>query len=85
MGKNSSNLSATGFDYVVAVTQDSINAALEEYLYQGLPEVVLCYIYDSNNNPVATDYQTLVKNAQNTDPFSVPDNTPATDARVQAA
>ncbi len=83
MSKNQSNLASTGFDYVVAVTQDSINGTLEEYLYNGLPEVILCYAYDSNNNPVPIDYKTLVKNACNTDPFSVPNATPSTDKRVQ--
>jgi hypothetical protein len=83
MSKNQSNLTPTGFDYVVAVTQDSINAALEEYLYKGLPEAILCYVYDSSNNPAAIDYKTFVKNANNTDPFSVPDTTPSSDPRIQ--
>lgn len=83
MGAHQSNLSSTGFDYVVAVTQDSINSSLEEYLYRGLPEVVLCYTYDSDNNPVAADYAAFVASAQGTDPFSVPDGTAASDPRVQ--
>jgi len=83
MGANQSNLSNTGYDYVVAVTQDSINASLEQYLYQGLPEVTLCYTYDANNNPVATDFATLVANAGNTNPFDVPDGTASSDPRVQ--
>lgn len=83
MSAQQSHLSATGFDYVVAVTQASINGTLEEYLYRGLPEVVLCYAYDPNNNPVPIDYAALVKRANNTDPFSVPNNTPASDPRVQ--
>jgi len=83
MSVNDSNLLSTGFDYVVAVTQDSINGTLEEYLYNGLPEAILCYCYDDNNNPTPCDYATLVANANNTDPFSVPDGTPSTDQRVQ--
>jgi hypothetical protein len=84
MSINQSNLSSTGFDYVVAVTQDSINGTLEEYLYDAnLPEVVLCYIYDNNNNPTPIAYATLVANANNTDPFAVPDGTAGTDPRVQ--
>lgn len=83
MSANDSNLLSTGFDYVVAVTQDSINGTLEEYLYSGLPEAILCYCYDDNNNPTPCDYATLVANANNTDPFSVPDGTPSTDHRVQ--
>jgi hypothetical protein len=84
MSISQSNLSSTGFDYVVAVTQDSINGTLEEYLYGGLPEVILCYVYDTNNNPIAMEYATLVANANNTDPFSVPGGTASSDPRVQA-
>ncbi|MFL5805625.1 MAG: hypothetical protein ACJ8CR_28290 [Roseiflexaceae bacterium] len=84
MSTNQSNLSSTGFDYVVAVTQDSINATLEEYLYGGLPEVILCYVYDNNNNPTPIDYATLVADANNTDPFAVPGGTPSSDPRVQS-
>jgi hypothetical protein len=79
-----SNLSSTGFDYVVAVTQDSINATLEQYLYySGLPEVVLCYVYDTNNNPTPIDFTKFVASAKSTDPFTVPNSTPSTDQRVQ--
>jgi hypothetical protein len=84
MSASQSNLSMTGFDYVVAVTQDSINGTLEEYLYGGLPEAILCYVYDAENNPVAIDYATFVRQANNTDPFSVPDGTASSDLRVQA-
>lgn len=89
MSASQSNLSSTGFDYVVAVTQDSINGTLEEYLYKSLPEVVLCYFYvpDKNNSmnfvPAPIEYATLVANAKNTDPFTVPDGTPGNDTRVQ--
>jgi hypothetical protein len=84
MSASDSKLSSTGFDYVVAVTQDSINGALEEYLYNGgPPEIVLCYVYDSNNNPTPIDYATFIASANKTDPFAVPDATPSTDARVQ--
>jgi hypothetical protein len=83
MSKNQSNLSSTGFDYVVAVTQDSINGTLEQYLYGGLKEAILCYVYDNNNNPTPIDYATLVANAKNTDPFALPDGTASSDPRVQ--
>ena len=82
MSSSQSNLSSTGFDYVVAVTKDSINATLAEYLYGGLPEVILCYVYDANNNPIPTDYTTFI--ASNPDPFSVPAGTPSSDPRVQS-
>lgn len=78
-----SNLASTGFDYVVGVTQDSINASLEEFLYNGLQEVIVCYVYDESNNLVPTDYATFVASANNTDPFSVPDGTSGRDPRVQ--
>ncbi|MFI6533237.1 hypothetical protein ACIBHY_12350 [Nonomuraea sp. NPDC050547] len=82
MSAQDSNLSSTGFDYVVAVTQDSVNSTLAEYLYGGLPEAILCYVYDGDQ-PVPIDFATFVANAGNTDPFTVPDGTPSSDARVQ--
>lgn len=78
-----SNLAATGFDYVVGVTQDSINANLEQFLYNGQQEVIICYIYDETNNLVPTDYAKFVASAHDTDPFSVPDGTSGHDPRVQ--
>lgn len=85
MSANQSNLSSTGFDYVVAVTQDSINATLEHYLYySGLPEVILCYAYDKDNQPQPIDFATFLKQANNIDPFSIQNGTASGDARVQA-
>jgi hypothetical protein len=84
MGLLQSNLSSTGFDYVVAVTQPAINAALEEWLYDSdLPEIRICYVYDQNLNPVPVDYDTFVADTGNIDPSSVPAGTPASDPRVQ--
>lgn len=83
MGINQSNLALTGFDYVVAVTQDSINSALDDYLYEGLEEKTLCFVYNSSNIPTATCFKSFVEQV-GTDPFSVPNNTPSTDPRVQA-
>ncbi|GAA3467329.1 hypothetical protein GCM10018965_018810 [Nonomuraea roseola] len=83
MSAQDSNLSSTGFDYVVAVTQDSVNSTLEEYLYSGLPEVILCYVYNEDFQPIPIDFATFVTGAGNTDPFSVPDGTEPSDARVQ--
>jgi hypothetical protein len=83
MSDTQSNLAPTGFDYVVGVTQDSINATLEAYLYNGQQEVTICYIYDENNNLVPAPYATLVSDAKGTDPFSVPDGTSGQDPRVQ--
>lgn len=80
-----SNLSSTGYDYVVAVIQDSVNATLEASLRKGLAEVIICYVYDENDpsNVVLIDYAALVKSASNTDPFSVPAGTSGKDTRVQ--
>jgi hypothetical protein len=85
MSQVQSNLSSTGFDYVVAVTQDSINAALEETLYAGQPEVTLCYAYDESDPPVPVpiDFAALVAAASGTDPFTVPAGTAGQDPRVQ--
>src|SRR5262245_4301507 len=85
MSQVQSNLSSAGFDYVVAVTQDSINGALEETLYAGQPEVTLCYAYDESDPPVPVpiDYAALVTAANGTDPFGVPAGTPGHDPRVQ--
>jgi len=75
MSASQSNLSDPhyGYDLVVAVTQASINATLKQLL-AGLtaPEVTVCYVYDENNNLVPIDYQTLLANAQGSDPFKVP-------------
>ena len=74
-----------GYDLVVATTQGSINAALQEFLSSGSePEVVVCYVADSDGNPTPIDYQTLVANANGSDPFSVPPNAdPNTDTDLQ--
>lgn len=75
MGASQSNLSDPhyGFDLVVAVTQQSVNATLK-LLMLGLtaPEVTVCYVYDESNNLVPIDYATLVGNAHGSDPFAVP-------------
>jgi hypothetical protein len=85
MSYTDSNLSPTHFDYVVAVTQDSINGALKENLYAGEQEVIVCYAYDTSNPPVLgpIDHAALVTAAHGTDPFSVPAGTLPTDQRVQ--
>ncbi|OWK70682.1 hypothetical protein [Pedobacter sp. AJM] len=86
MGFSSSNLSAAayGYSFVVATTQESINASMQQYM-NGIkaPEIMMCYIMDQNGNPQSIDYQTLITQANGTDPFSVPDGTPVTDPRIQ--
>jgi hypothetical protein len=83
MSASQSNLSDPhyGFDLVVAVTQASINATLEQLL-AGLtaPEVIVCYVYDAKNNLVPMDYKVVVADAKGSDPFKVPDGAnPSTD------
>ena len=77
MSVSQSNLSDPkyGYDLVVAVTQASVNAALLQYL-AGIqaPEVIVCYVYDDNNNLVQIPYSTLKGDARGSDPFAIPPN-----------
>ncbi|AQH05587.1 hypothetical protein A9R05_41940 (plasmid) [Burkholderia sp. KK1] len=74
MTASQSNLSDPhlGYDIVVATTQASINAALKQYL-AGIssPEVIVCYIYDNQNNLVPIPYSDLKDGAKGSDPFAV--------------
>ncbi|MGI5320870.1 hypothetical protein [Actinomadura nitritigenes] len=81
MGVSQSNLSRYGVDLVIAVTQASVNATLKQLLAEvDSPEVTLCYVYDSHNNILPIDYQTLISEAKGSDPFTVPDGAdPTTD------
>ncbi len=85
MSASKSDLASTkyGYDFVVATTQAAINATMKEYM-SGLtePEVIVCYTADTNGNPTQIDYNTLVANANGTDPFSIPDGTSATNQDV---
>jgi hypothetical protein len=68
------NLSAFGYDLVVAVTQKSINATMKGFLDSlTAPEVIACFIYDNNGNMVPIGYEDLKRNAKGSDPFSVAD------------
>jgi hypothetical protein len=71
-----------GYDFVVATTQASINAILLQYLASVTePTVTACYVWDSEKEmAVPIDYNTLMQEANGTDPFSVPDGSdPNTD------
>jgi len=75
MSAAESNLSDPryGYDLVVAVTQASVNATMKEFLaHAETPEVVVCYVYDENNNLVVIDYEQLKSKAKGSDPFKVP-------------
>ncbi|GFF93036.1 hypothetical protein IFM53868_07051 [Aspergillus udagawae] len=71
-----------GYDFVVATTQISINAILLQFL-RGItePTVTACYVFDNTTkSTVPIDYNTLIQEANGTDPFSVPDGSdPQTD------
>ncbi|MTK52213.1 hypothetical protein [Paludibacter sp.] len=86
MSASNSNLSSSkyGYDFVVATTQASINATMDEYL-SGIssPEVIMCYIIDDNGNPQEIAYDDLLKQTNGTDPFNVPDQTPTSDQRIK--
>lgn len=77
MGSAQSRLSDAeyGYDMVVATTQGSINGAMKAFL-DGVPEpvVTMCYVADERGEPVSVPYEDLVKEANGTDPFKVPDD-----------
>ena len=83
MGASDSNLSAAGYgyDYVVTVSQESINATALAFLSDRQPAVNVCYVYDANWNPVQIDYQELIRRAKGTDPLRVPSPGPSTTPR----
>lgn len=75
MSSNKSNLSSSkyGYDFVVATTQESINATMKEFLSTlAEPTVNICYVADENGNPTAIDYDKLKAAANGSDPFSIP-------------
>lgn len=89
MSETQSDLSSPkyGYDFVVATTQESINATMKQYLSSpgaAAPMVTQCYVMDENGNPQAIDYQALLKATGGVDPFSVANGAPPTDAGVKA-
>jgi len=86
MSSVNSNLSSSqyGYDFVVATTQASINATMDEYI-SGLesPVVTMCYVMDQAGNPQVIDYATLITQAKGTDPFSVANGASLTSEEVQ--
>ncbi len=88
-----SNISSPqyGYDYIVAVTQSSINATMMEYL-SGLPEpeVEICFVADVNSStgqiePKEISFADLLKLTDNVDPFTVtiPATNPQDDPNFQ--
>lgn len=86
MSANQSDLSNAhyGYDVVVATTQKSINATMDEFLSElESPEVIKCYVMDENGNPQEIDYNELIQRAKGTDPFNVPKGTATSDQAIQ--
>jgi hypothetical protein len=84
MGANQSYLSSAdyGYDYVLAVTQDSINATALAFLNSRQPVVSVCYVYDDNGNPSELDYAELCRKAKGSDPFHLPAVGPDRDSAI---
>jgi len=78
-----------GYDFVVAVTQDSINATMLEYLSNlsnnPSPAIELFWTADptTGNAVLVTNNTAFLQSVQDIDPFSVPAGTVYADARVQ--
>jgi hypothetical protein len=86
MSINASDLSNPkyGYDFVIATTQASINATMNQYIYAlSAPEVIMCYVMDQQGIPQQIDYQTLVSKANGTDPFQVPSGISLSSQEVQ--
>ena len=75
MPNNDSYISAPsyGYDFVVATTQQSINATLLKFLDSCQePVAYICFVADSEGKPEQIEYDELKKRAHDTDPFSLP-------------
>jgi hypothetical protein len=86
MPADQSNLSSSkyGYDFVVATTQESINAGLREYLYKVPQEPkVLCFLADDSGNPTKLiELDELKKRTDGIDPFDIKDGTDYSDSRI---
>jgi hypothetical protein len=72
-----------GYDYVVAVTQDSINATAMAFLNSKRPVINVCYIYDDKGDPELVDFEILKKNAHGVDPFTIPESGPERETQLK--
>ena len=75
MSASQSNLSDPhyGYDFVVATTQQSVNATMKEFLYNSnFPVVQMYWNQDEQGNPVAVSRATLLTQTNGTDPLTVP-------------
>ncbi|KAF5010837.1 hypothetical protein FDECE_3010 [Fusarium decemcellulare] len=87
MDASNSDLSKYGVSFVVSTTQLSINAAMEQYLFEtknSQPDNFLCFLTDPvSKNTSQIDLNDLKTKTGGIDPFEIPDGTPMTDPRVQ--
>jgi hypothetical protein len=87
MSANQSFLSSEkyGYDFVVATTQESINAGLKEYLDTiDQPVTNLCFLVDDNGNPSnQISLDDLKAKTGGIDPFEIPDGTDPDDERIR--
>lgn len=78
---DSSNLSSPryGFSFVVAVTQESINGAIKQFLSKlREPLLRVCYVADENGNEVQGDFASL-----GVDPFQIPSTSDVKSPKIQ--
>ena len=85
MGASQSYLSSPdyGYDYVLAVTQDSINLAALTFLHTKQPMVSVVYVYDDDGDPKRVDYAAFKQSAGGTDPFNIPASGPDRDSAIK--
>ncbi len=72
-----------GYDYVAAVTQDSINATAMAFLNSTQPTIDVCYVYNAQGDPELIDYETLKKKAKGADPFAIAAGGPARETALK--
>lgn len=75
------------YDFVVAVTQDSVNANLDLLFSEGLASggvTEIIYIYDEKNNLVPISLSDLTTQTNDVSPFDIPEGTSLTDSRIKA-
>ncbi|KAF5562255.1 hypothetical protein FPHYL_5782 [Fusarium phyllophilum] len=89
MAPNQSHLSDSkyGYDFVVATTQESINAGLVQYLQNtGRTQdyTYLCFLADQNGDPTTeVSLEDVVRLSGGINPFDIPDGTDWKDERIQ--
>ncbi|KAK2482157.1 hypothetical protein H9L39_07796, partial [Fusarium oxysporum f. sp. albedinis] len=89
MAPNQSHLSNSkyGYDFVVATTQESINAGLVQYLQNtGRTQdyTYLCFLADQNGDPTSeVSLEDVVRLSGGIHPFDIPDGTDWKDERIQ--